>query len=30
MHALEELGSLTDRTLPEIRLASPGVKPAPT
>jgi hypothetical protein len=25
-HALEELRSLTDRTLPEIRLASPGAK----
>jgi hypothetical protein len=26
-HALEELRSLTDRTLPEIRLASPSAKP---
>jgi hypothetical protein len=29
-HALEELRSLTDRTLPEIRLASPGAKAAST
>jgi hypothetical protein len=28
-HALDELGSLTDRSLPEILLASPGAKEVP-